>query len=104
MQEHMDDLESELAMNEGTWLYGDQFSLADVGLLAIFERLEEATLTNKFINAERPRVLAYWQNLKTRPSYKSAIKRHTHPITKKGISNIQFERSKNPALNTLLSS
>ena len=104
MQEHMDDLESELAMSEGTWLCGNQFSLADVGLVAIFERLEEATLTHKFITAERPLVLAYWQNLKTRPSYKTAIKQHTHPVTKKGISNIQFERSKNPALDTLLSS
>ena len=55
------------------WLAGGaQFTLADVGMLPIFERLELAGWA--FLWDDLPNVARYWAALRARPSYASAMK------------------------------
>ena len=104
MHDHLDQLESDLKKIPGTWLAGSQFSLADIGLAAIFDRLAESTMHNKFINESRPLVLDYCGKLMARESYILAIKNHAHPLTTKGTEHILAQRKKNQELDELLSS
>ena len=48
---------------------GAQFTLADAGMMAILDRIREADWEGELITGRRPRVQAYWQALKARPSY-----------------------------------
>ena len=57
-----------------TWICGESFSLADVGWMALLERLDEVGWAEYFFGGEkRPRTLAYWNRLKERPSYDAAL-------------------------------
>ena len=41
MTAHLDDLEQQLVSSQGPWICGQQFSLADVGMMVVFDRLRE---------------------------------------------------------------
>ena len=103
MHNHLDQLESDLKKIPGPWLAGPQLSLADIGFAAIFDRLAESTMQNKFINESRPLVSDYCKKLMTRESYILAIKNRAHPLTTKGTEHILAQREKNQELDSLLS-
>ncbi len=103
MHDHLDQLESDLKKIPGPWLAGSQLSLADIGFAAIFDRLAESTMQNKFINESRPLVSDYCAKLTARESYILAIKNHAHPLTTKGTEHILAQRQKNQELDSLLS-
>lgn len=52
------------------WLIGD-YSLADISMAPYMERLNCCAL--EFLWADRPRVAAWYERLKTRPAYQQAI-------------------------------
>ena len=61
-----------LAEFGGPWLLGD-FSLADITMMACFHRLEDAGLDGLLADGSVSRLGAYWNRLRSRPSYSAGI-------------------------------
>jgi glutathione S-transferase len=65
----------ETALASGQWLMGEQFTLADSGLISFFFRLEMLQIggiwTENF-----PRVAAWFERCRSRPSFTEAIEKH----------------------------
>jgi len=101
MQTHLDALEEQLEKSGGPWILGEPFTLADVSWVVIFERLVEGDVLSLFL-AGRPGVAAYWERLRARPSYASAISDHGHPTITAGIAAIQDAKRADPALRAAL--
>ena len=64
--------EENLAAFGGPWLLGD-FSLADITMMACFHRLEDVGLDGLLRDESVPHLGAYWDRLRTRPSYSAGI-------------------------------
>lgn len=98
---HLADLESRLRKG-GPWIVGAQFTLADVSWAVIFERLREADWTAELLTRpEYPATLAYWERLQARPSYRTAMTEHQHPLVSAGTARIVAEKARNGALRVL---
>lgn len=65
------------ALEAGSWLAGDEFSLADIAYAPYMTRLMHLGLDDMV--AERPRVAAWQQRLFARPSYKESNERWFNP-------------------------
>lgn len=83
-QQHLQDLETCLQRGAGPYLVGQQFTLADVGMVVIFDRLEEADWQELLMTDDRPLVKAYAERLKQRPSYASALDGHRRSTVSAG--------------------
>jgi len=94
MHKHLDDLERTLAGSGGPWITGEQFTLADVGMMAIFDRLREGDWEDEFFGHGRPACDAYWSALKSRPSYTAAIADFAHPAVTQATESIQNQKAK----------
>ena len=82
MAAHMDDLEAELEHSGGPWICGDQFTLADVGMMVILDRLREGDWLDLLVH-RRPAIRDYWIALQQRPSYRNGCVSFAHPrVTK----------------------
>jgi glutathione S-transferase len=91
MARHLDALEAQLATSGGPWILGPDFSLADVSWAVILERLREADWLDELV-APRPRVAAYWAALRERPSWRTAMTEHEHPLVRAGTRRIAEEK------------
>lgn len=80
LDKHLCQFEKDLAKYPGPWLLGEQFSLADVGMVAILDRLKEGDWLPQFLTDQRPNLLNYWQQAQLRDSYKESIGNHQHPL------------------------
>lgn len=99
----LDRFEARLEKDGGPWLLGDQYTLADVSWLVIFERMRQASCENVFLDpADRPLTAAYWARLKARPAYAEAILGHSHPIVEYGRERIARAKAANPDVRKLL--
>ena len=65
----------ELALTEDDWLAGDQYSLADVGLAPYVNRMAMLGLEGMWTSG-RPNLAGWYDRIKKRPSYKTAILNH----------------------------
>lgn len=63
--------EMEIALADGPWLAGDEFSLADIAILPYVTRLDRLGLERMW--ASRPRVAKWFEAMQARPSFASAI-------------------------------
>ena len=82
---------------------GARFTLADVGWLAILERIRQTSSESVFVDpTRRPLVAAYWERLKARPSYREAILEHAHPLIDHGRERIADAKAQDPAVRALL--
>jgi glutathione S-transferase len=100
---HLDSLEDRFEKNGGPWILGEQFSLADVSWLVIFERLRQADAEGVFLGGgKRPQLTAYWERLKERPAYTEAILGHSHPLIDYGRRRIAEAKSADPRLRECL--
>ncbi len=102
MHAHLDELEATLKESGGPWIVGGQFSLADIGMMAILERLREADWLDVFLSGQRPRVAAYWRALQTRPSYQSAIAECRGETIERGTARLVEAKAANPVLRFAL--
>jgi glutathione S-transferase len=102
MQIHLDDLEASLKASGGPWIVGEPFTLADIGMLAILERLREADWLDVFLSGQRPRVAAYWRALQTRPSYQSAIAGFRGETIERGTARLIEAKATSPVLRFAL--
>jgi glutathione S-transferase len=64
--------EMEAALDNGPWLAGDQFTLADIAVIPYIERLDRLGLS-RFWNPARPKVGAWLARMRARPSFAAAI-------------------------------
>jgi glutathione S-transferase len=55
-----------------TWLFGDQFTLAEINLAPYFSRLEYMNMLDVWIG-DRPKVIEWFRRLQARPSYQIEI-------------------------------
>ena len=83
---HMQKLEEETLADGRAYLLGNDFTLADVGIVSIIERMDCAGFSHLY--EDLPRVKAYWSRIKARPSYKTAIKDEELPIIARGRDRI----------------
>jgi glutathione S-transferase len=103
MEVHFDALEAQLRKRPGRWILGDVFSLADVGWFAIFQRLVQVDCLGPLVGeGRRPECAAYWERLKSRPSYREAIDGHAHPLIEYGTRRIREAKVAVPALRAVL--
>lgn len=90
MHAHLGQLEATLAESTGPWIVGSQFTLADVGMMAILDRLNEGDWLKIFLEPDaadqqgigsddRALCRSYWQRLQERQSYKEGIGAFRHP-------------------------
>lgn len=89
MHGHLDELEAALDASGGPWIVGERFSLADVGMMVILDRLREVDWLDVFLTEQRPKVAAYWQALQERPSYAAGIAAFEHPTVTRGLGAIK---------------
>ena len=64
--------EMETALERGPWLFGEQFTLADIALIPYIERLDRLGMS-RFWEPHRPRVAAWFARMRARPSFATAI-------------------------------
>ncbi len=64
------DMEAALAMSD--WLVGNDYSLADTAMSPLIERLDELACAEMW-RAERPRLTAWWDRIKSRSSYEECL-------------------------------
>lgn len=100
MHLHLDELEKHIA-STGPWIVGEQFTLADVSWVPMFERFKEADWLDYFLE-DRPALAAYWQRLQSRPSYKSAILDCGHPTIDIANGWLKLKKLNNPKIKALL--
>ena len=67
---HMSRLEEQLKSSGGPWIIGEQFTLADVCVAPIFDRIEY--LDKEYLWEGRERIYAWYALVKKRPSFVSA--------------------------------
>jgi glutathione S-transferase len=100
---HLDAFEEQLQASGGPWILGSAFTLADVSWLVIFERLRQASTEAAFLGGGlRPQTTAYWERLKSRPSYAEAILGHSHPLIDYGRERIEQAKAENSVLRECL--
>ena len=63
----------ELKLAEGPWLAGATFSLADIAMAPMLNRIEVLARPEMLDATRRPRVADLWQRIQARPSYKTAF-------------------------------
>lgn len=100
---HLDALEAQLEQSGGPWILGEQFTLADVGWLVIFERFRQADCLHVFVgDGLRPLCASYWDALRKRPSYREAIQGNSHPMIEHGTRRLREAKAADPALREIL--
>lgn len=102
MHGHLDDPEQALAGSGGPWILGERFTLADVGMMAILDRLREVDWLDTFLTEARPGVTAYWGALQARPSYAAALSAFEHPTVVRGLESIVRLKPTDPAFRATL--
>lgn len=103
MHKHIDALEQHLKTAQGPWILGEQFSLADVSWLVIFERLRQADSLDFFLPPnERHACRTWWQAGIARPSYREAILEHELPAVQRGTESLRRLKNANSAVRELL--
>ena len=100
-QLHLAELEACLANSKGPYITGDQFTLADVGMMVIFDRLEEADWMNLLVTDNLPLIKVYARKLKQRPSHAAAITAHTHPTVSAGHQRIVELKQSDPGFQQI---
>lgn len=102
MHKHLADLERQISQ-EGPWIMGEQFTLADVSWLTVFERLREADWLEYYLrNNQYPKLSQYWQDLQARDSYRTAILDHGHHSIDKSLQLLKDTKAANPNFSVTL--
>ena len=63
----------ELKLADGLWLAGASFSLADIAMAPMLNRIEVLARPEMISTARRPKVADWWQRIQARPGYRQAF-------------------------------
>jgi glutathione S-transferase len=103
MATHLDRLGEQIERSGGPWIAGERFTLADVSWLVILDRLAEADWDAWFWGDDRrPAVAAYWERLRARPSFESAIVRERCETLVAGMADLEAAKRADPRLREAL--
>jgi glutathione S-transferase len=103
MGTHLDALAAHLDQHGLPWIAGARFTLADVSWVVILDRLVEAGWGDYFWgSAQRPAIAAYWQRLRDRPSFASAIENVRLPIMRQAIADLAAAKRDDARLRAAL--
>ena len=102
-QEHLQELEVTLSRSDGPYIVGEQFTLADVGMMVIFDRFAEADWHHLLVNDTTPHVQQYVKDLQKRASYTAALAAHVHPTVVIGQKKLVELKKSNPEFNKVYS-
>lgn len=97
MHDHLQELEAQLAESKGPWITGNQFTLADVGMMVILDRLREGQWLDSLLTDKIPNVKAYWAALQARPSYQAGCLDHQHALVIQASHDIAQLNQTQPA-------
>ena len=82
---------------------GERFTLADVSWIVILDRIVEVDWEAYFWSSgKRPHVAAYWDRLRSRPSYAKAILEARCETLERGIADVKRAKDENPELRAAL--
>lgn len=103
MERHLDALGEQLEKHGGPWIAGERITLADVSWVVILDRLAEADFDGFFWgDGRRPGVAAYWERLRSRPSYREAIEHARDESTRRGMAEVKRAKARDPRLRKAL--
>ena len=101
MGKHLDALEETLGDGR-PWVCGQAFTLGDVSWMAIFERLNEVDWIDLFLGeGRRPRVAAYLERMRARPSYEIALAPRGE-VHVQALRDLSEAKASSPALREAL--
>ncbi len=103
MRGHLSELEQTLKTQSGPWILGEQFTLADVSWMVIFERFRQADCLDLFLNAQTPASNRYWHALQQRPGYLRGIRDCGHPLIEAGTEQLAQAKRYHPSVCKTLS-
>jgi glutathione S-transferase len=63
----------EIKLADGPWLAGEEFSLADVAMAPMINRIEVLARPEMIDAARRPRVADWWRRIQARPGFQEAF-------------------------------
>ncbi|MFL6932181.1 MAG: glutathione S-transferase family protein, partial [Xanthobacteraceae bacterium] len=63
----------EQRLGHGPWIAGTMFTLADVAMAPMVNRIEVLSRPEMIAPAKRPRVADWWQRIQARPGYRTAF-------------------------------
>ena len=96
LHDHLAELDALLA-DQRQWIVGDQFTLADVSWMVLFDRLVEADWYDVMLSANQyPNVHAYHMRMKARSSYAKGIDGHRHPVVTRATQKIRELKEEDP--------
>ncbi|KAK3272666.1 Glutathione S-transferase U1 [Cymbomonas tetramitiformis] len=99
-RQHLEELDKALRMDGRPYATGADFTMADVALISLFERLWQGNY--EFLFEDLLAVKAYWQRIQSRSSFKQAILEHRLPIMNKARARIISMKEKVPAYKDAL--
>ncbi|MEP1143298.1 MAG: glutathione S-transferase family protein [Henriciella sp.] len=103
MRAHLNTLNDALNAQDGDWILGEQYSLADVTLACLLLRLDETGWLAWFEQVgEIDAVTAYYSRLKQRPAWSAAITAHAHPIVEKSERDLAAAVTADSSLSVLI--
>jgi glutathione S-transferase len=62
----------ESALAEGAWLVGDHYSIADICMAPLLQRLDDLGMADMW-TADRPRVGGWYERIRARDAYRAAF-------------------------------
>merc|ERR1712194_547123 len=77
-----------------TFICGEKYTLADVGMTSILVRIEAANFDLLF--ADLANISKYWKRIKERPSYSAAISRKELPIMRVAFARVKLWKEAHP--------
>lgn len=62
----------ELSLDDGRWLVDDQYTIADICMAPLLQRMEDLSMTEMWTRV-RPRVCDWYDRIRARPAYQTAF-------------------------------
>ena len=100
LNNHLYELETELASSKKDWLASDNFSLADISWSVILHRLDECGWDGLLLE-KKPFINAYYEKIKQRDSFIKGIVDQNNPNLEKGIKDLKLAIQNNQFLKSL---
>jgi glutathione S-transferase len=63
----------ELTLGRGPWLAGSEFSLADIAMAPMINRIEVLARPEMIAASRRPRIADWWRRIQARPAFQEAF-------------------------------